>query len=69
MQIYKNSPNFTIWGASFANFSVFRNAVLNDMYKYKKIPSIFTNKRESISENINNKKNICLTKTKSGRLN
>lgn len=57
MQIYKNSPNFTIWGASFANFSVFRNAVLNDMYKYKKIPAIFTNKRESISENINNKKN------------
>ena len=44
--MYKNSPNFTIWGASFANFSVFRNAVLNDMYKYKKIPSIFTNKRD-----------------------
>jgi hypothetical protein len=36
MQIYKNSPNCEIWGASFANFSVFRNAVLNDMYKYKK---------------------------------
>ena len=40
MQIYKNSPNFTIWGASFANFSVFRNAVLNDMYKYIKTPRI-----------------------------
>lgn len=48
MQIYKNSPNCEIRGASFANFSVFRNAGLNglDMYKYKKIPSIFTNKRD-----------------------
>lgn len=46
MQIYKNSPNCEIRGASFANFSVFRNAVLNDMYKYKKIQSIFTNKRD-----------------------
>lgn len=42
MQIYKNSPNFTIWGASFANFSVFRNAVLNDMYKYIKKSRLFS---------------------------
>lgn len=57
MQIYKNSPNFTIWGASFANFSVFRNDVLNDMYKYIKNPVYFHKQTGINYKNMNNKEN------------